>query len=156
MEKKKVLATRKGERLVKEDSSVAGLVLEGWEVKAIRAGKMSLQGAFIKYTTLQDGWSGFVLMGAHIEPLEQHKTQGYQRDPHRIRPLLMKHAQIVRWYQKIKEKGYTILPEVVYNGKFLKIEMTLGRGEKKFETKERVAEREWQREKSRIMKTNLR
>lgn len=155
MDKKKVLATRKGERLVKYDDAVAGLILEGWEVKAIRAGKMSLQGAFIKYMTYPNGSSGFALLGAHIEPLEQHKTQGYNPDPVRIRPLLMQKPQIIRWYQKIKEKGYTVLPEVVFNGRYLKIQITLGRGEKKYETKDRIAERDWQREKSRLMKNAL-
>lgn len=130
-----------------EERYECGLVLEGWEVKAIRAGRSHLTEA---YVIIRD--AELFLIGAHITPLASASTH-VTPDPTRTRKLLLKEAEIGRLIGKVERAGYTLVPlDLHYTRGRIKVEIGLAKGKKQHDKRATEREREWQREKQRVMK----
>ena len=126
----------------------AGLVLSGQEVKAIKSGKASLVGAYVKL--LHDKP---VLLGAKIAPY-QSKNAPPDYDSERIRALLMHRREIQRLIGKAQERRLTIVPIKLYNKKDrIKLEIGLAKSRRKYEKREKIREREEKRKMERALKT---
>ena len=125
----------------------AGLALQGWEVKALRAGRLQLKEG---YVLLKDGEA--YLFGAHIAPLPTTSTHVIA-DPTRLRKLLLHRRQIDGLVGAVERKGHTIVPLAMYwkNGK-AKLEIGLARGKKQHDKRADSRDRDWEREKGRLMK----
>jgi SsrA-binding protein len=130
-----------------EERHEAGLALQGWEVKALRAGRLQLKEG---YVLMKDGEAW--LFGAHISPLSTTSTHVIA-DPTRSRKLLLHRRQIDTLLGAVERKGYALVPLSVYwkNGK-AKVEIGLARGKKQHDKRADERDRDWQREKSRVMK----
>jgi SsrA-binding protein len=134
-----------------EERYEAGLVLEGWEVKAIRAGRAEIKEG---YVIIRDG--ALYLIGSHISPLPEASTH-VKPDPTRTRKLLLKGDEIKRLIGRVEQRGYTLVPlDLHYKNGRIKLEVGLGRGKQKADKRESEKQREWNREKRRIMKTRNR
>lgn len=121
----------------------AGIVLVGTEVKSIREGKASLQGAFCKFER-GELW----IHGMHIAPYEQGGR--WNVDPLRPRKLLLNKAELRKIERQLLEKGLTLLPLKLYFAKgYAKLEIGLARGKKLYDKREAIAERDTEREKQR-------
>jgi len=125
----------------------AGVALQGWEVKALRAGRLQLKEG---YVLLKDGEA--YLFGAHISPLSTTSTHVIA-DPTRSRKLLLHRRQIDSLVGAVERKGHTIVPLAMYwkNGK-AKLEIGLARGKKQHDKRADSRDRDWQREKGRLLK----
>jgi SsrA-binding protein len=125
----------------------AGLALEGWEVKSLRAGRVQLRDS---YVLLKDGEAW--LLGAHIVPLPAASTH-VQPDPDRTRKLLLHRREINSLIGTVERKGYTVVPTKLYwkKGK-AKAELALAQGKKQHDKRATEKERDWQRTKQRILK----
>ncbi|NIR29262.1 MAG: SsrA-binding protein SmpB [Gammaproteobacteria bacterium] len=125
----------------------AGLALEGWEVKALRAGRAQLQES---YVLLKHGEAW--LLGAHITPLPSVSTH-VEPDPRRTRKLLLHRDEIDRLVGAVERRGYTLVPTRLYwkHGR-AKVEIATARGKKKHDKRAAEKEREWQRQKERLLK----
>lgn len=125
----------------------AGLALQGWEVKALRAGRLQLKEG---YVLLKDGEA--FLLGAHISPLSTTSTHVIA-DPTRLRKLLLHRRQIDSLVGAVERKGHTIVPLAMYwkNGR-AKLEIGLARGKKQHDKRADSRDRDWEREKGRLMK----
>jgi SsrA-binding protein len=131
-----------------EERYEAGLVLEGWEVKAIRAGRAEIKEG---YVIVRDG--ALYLIGAHISPLPEASTH-VKPDPLRTRKLLLKQEEIKRLIGKVEQRGHTLVPlDMHYKNGRIKLEIGLGRGKQKADKRETEKKREWSREKQRLMKS---
>jgi SsrA-binding protein len=133
-----------------QETFEAGIVLSGPEVKSLREGRATLADAFGR---IRDGeiW----MEGLHIPPYEPAPVQGYQ--PTRPRKLLVHRDQIDRLASKTAEQGLTLIPLKVYFTRGLaKVEVGLGRGRRKYEKRQSIAEREHRREMERAMGTRRR
>jgi SsrA-binding protein len=130
-----------------EDRYEAGISLEGWEVKSLRAGKINLTEA---YVTLKGDEA--YLFGATISPLPTASTH-IQPDPMRTRKLLLHREELNRLIGLTERKGYTLVPLAMYwkRGR-AKVEIGLARGKKLHDKRADAKERDWQREKQRILK----
>ncbi|MEI6546679.1 MAG: SsrA-binding protein SmpB [Burkholderiales bacterium] len=134
-----------------EEKFEAGLVLEGWEVKAIRAGRAHLKEAYVIVRGAE-----LALLGAHISPLTAASTHVYP-DPTRTRKLLMHGHEIAKLIGKVERAGFTLVPlDLHYKGGRIKLEVGLAKGKKQFDKRDAEREREWQREKQRIVKSGTR
>ncbi|HEX9178766.1 MAG TPA: SsrA-binding protein SmpB [Burkholderiales bacterium] len=130
-----------------EERYEAGIALEGWEVKAIRDGKVQIKEAYVVVKD-EEVW----LMGAHITPLITASTH-VQPDPTRSRRLLLHAEEIRRLIGKTERAGYTLVPlDLHYKGGRIKIEVGLARGKKQHDKRETEKQREWEREKQRLMR----
>jgi SsrA-binding protein len=130
-----------------EERYEAGLVLEGWEVKAIRAGRVQLKEA---YVTLM-GAEPFVI-GMHISPLASSSTHVHP-DPTRSRKLLLNSEEIRKLIGKVEQKGYTLVPiDLHYTKGRVKISIGLAKGKKQHDKREVEKERDWQREQAQLMR----
>ena len=128
----------------------AGLVLEGWEVKAIRAGRVQLKEA---YVVVKKGevW----LLGCHISPLPTASTH-IKPDPVRTRKLLLHAEEIKRLIGKVERAGYTLVPLNLHYAKGrIKVEIGLAKGKKQHDKRAAEKEREWQREKARLVRSRI-
>ncbi len=125
----------------------AGIVLSGWEVKAIRAGRCQLAEG---YVVIREG--ELYLIGAHIGALESASTH-VKPDPTRTRKLLMHRDEIRRLIGKVEQRGFTLVPLNLHfrNGR-VKVEIALARGKKLHDKRDAESERDWQREKARLMR----
>ncbi len=133
-----------------EERYEAGIVLEGWEVKAIRAGRVQLKEA---YVTLKKGevW----LIGCHVSPLPTASTH-VKPDPTRSRKLLLHAEEIKRLIGKVERAGYTLVPlDLHYRKGRIKLEIGLAKGKKLHDKRAAKKEREWQREKARLIRQRL-
>jgi len=130
-----------------EERFEAGLVLHGWEVKSLRAGRAQLKES---YVILKDGEAW--LFGAHISPLTSASTH-VNPDPVRTRKLLLHKPELNRLIGHVERKGYTLIPLALYwkRGR-AKLEIGLARGKKQHDKRAAEKEKDWQREKQRIMK----
>ncbi|TVP83457.1 SsrA-binding protein SmpB [Thioalkalivibrio sp.] len=130
-----------------EDRLEAGLVLEGWEVKSLRDGRAQLSES---YVLLRNGEAW--LFGAHVTPLPTASTHIHP-DPSRTRKLLLQHSEINRLIGAVERKGYTLVPLSLYwkRGK-AKLEIGLAKGKKEYDKRAVDKERDWQRERGRILK----
>jgi SsrA-binding protein len=134
-----------------EDRYEAGLALEGWEVKAIRAGRVQLKEA---YVTVKDG--ALYLFGSHISPLATASTH-IVPDPVRTRKLLLHAAEIDKLIGKVQRAGYTLMPlDMHYKNGRIKLEIGLAKGKKQHDKRDTEREREATREAQRAMKKERR
>lgn len=130
-----------------EEKYEAGIVLEGWEVKAIRAGKVQIKEA---YVIVQHG--EIYLIGCHITPLGAASTH-VRPDATRTRKLLLRGAQIAKLIGKVERAGYTLVPlDMHYTRGRIKVEIGLAKGKKQYDKREAEKARDWAREKARIMR----
>lgn len=130
-----------------EERHEAGLVLEGWEVKAVRAGRAQLKEA---YVVILGG--ELVLIGAHISPLATASTHVHP-DPVRSRKLLMHAHEIDKLVGQVERAGYTLVPlDLHYTRGRIKLAVGLAKGKKQHDKRETEREREWQREKQRVLR----
>jgi SsrA-binding protein len=130
-----------------EERFEAGLVLEGWEVKAIRAGRANLKEAYVVVKNQE-----IVLLGAHISPLTTASTH-VRADPTRTRKLLMHREEINRLVGKVERAGYTLAPiNLHYRDGRIKLEIGLAKGKKQFDKRATIKEREWNREQQRLVR----
>lgn len=130
-----------------EERYEAGLVLAGWEVKAIRAGRAQLAEA---YVIVKD--SALWLIGAHISPLATASSHVHP-DPVRTRKLLLHAAEVRRLIGKVEQRGHTLVPLNLHFSKGrIKLEIALGKGKLKHDKRASEREREWQREKQRVLR----
>ena len=128
-----------------EERLEAGLALEGWEVKAIRAGRANLKEA---YVVVKNG--EIVLIGAHITPLSTASTH-VRADPTRTRKLLLHREEINRLVGKVERAGYTLAPlNLHYKAGRIKLEIGLAKGKKQHDKRQSIKEREWNREQQRL------
>ena len=134
-----------------EDRYEAGLVLQGWEVKAIRDGRVQLKES---YVIVRDG--ELFLLGMHVSPLPTASTHVHP-DAMRTRKLLLKAEEISKLIGKVEQRGYTLVPlNLHYKNGRIKLDFALGRGKKLFDKRDSSREKDWQREKERIMKHDTR
>jgi SsrA-binding protein len=133
-----------------EERYEAGIALEGWEVKAIRAGRVQLKEAYV----VVKGGEVF-LIGAHISPLLTASTH-VRPDPVRTRKLLLRAEEIRRLIGKVERAGYTLVPiNLHYTKARIKLEVALARGKKQHDKRAAEKEREWNREKQRLMRVKV-
>ena len=133
-----------------EEKLEAGLVLEGWEVKSIRAGRVQLKEA---YVILKDGevW----LLGCHISPLTTASTH-VKPDPVRTRKLLLHEREIARLIGKVERAGYALVPLNMHFAKGrVKLEIGLAKGKKQYDKRESEKQKDWEREKARLMRDKM-
>ncbi len=131
-----------------EERFEAGLALEGWEVKAIRAGRVQIKEA---YVILRGG--EVFLIGCHISPLPTASTH-VQPDPVRTRKLLLHAAEISKLIGKVERAGYALVPLDLHYGKGrVKLAIGLAHGKKQHDKRETEKKRDWDREKQRLMRT---
>lgn len=131
-----------------EQDFEAGLVLEGWEVKSMRAGRVQLKES---YVTINKG--ELFLVGAHISPLTSASTH-VEANPVRSRKLLMKAYEINRLIGQVERAGYTLVPLDLYwmRGR-AKLKIGLAKGKKQHDKRASIKDRDWQRDKQRILKS---
>lgn len=133
-----------------EEKYEAGLVLEGWEVKAIRAGRANIKEAYI----IVRGEEIFIL-GMHITPLASASTH-IKADPTRTRKLLLHGAEIARLIGKVERAGFTLVPlDLHYSKGRVKAEIGLAKGKKQYDKREDEKKRDWEREKQRLMRVKM-
>jgi SsrA-binding protein len=134
-----------------EERYEAGLALEGWEAKAIRAGRAQLKEA---YVVIKNG--EIFLIGSHISPLAAASTH-VSPDPVRTRKLLLHAEEIAKLIGKVERAGYALVPlDLHYTKGRIKLEIGLARGKKQFDKREADKTRDWEREKNQLMKAQRR
>jgi len=130
-----------------EERYEAGLVLEGWEVKAIRAGRAQIKEAYV----ILQGAEPFIV-GMHLSPLPTASTH-VKPDPTRSRKLLLNAEEIRRLIGKVEQRGYTLVPlDLHYTKGRVKLAVGLAKGKKQHDKREAEKDREWQRERERLMR----
>ncbi len=130
-----------------EERYEAGLVLEGWEVKSIRAGRVQIKEAYVIIKNAEM-W----LIGCHISPLTTASTHIHP-DPVRTRKLLLHTREIGKLIGKVERAGYALVPLNLHFTKGrIKLEIGLAKGKKQFDKRESEKERDWVREKARIIR----
>jgi SsrA-binding protein len=130
-----------------EEKFEAGMALEGWEVKAIRDGRVQLRDA---YVIVRGGelW----LLGCNVTPLPTVSTH-FHPDPTRTRKLLMHAKQIDRLIGAVERSGYALIPlDMHYSKGRIKLEIGLAKGKKQHDKRQTDKERDWQRERQRLMR----
>ena len=130
-----------------EEKFEAGITLEGWEVKSIRAGRVQLKEA---YVIVKSGeiW----MVGMHLTPLQTASTH-VQADPTRTRKLLLHRHQIDKLIGKVERAGYTLLPlDLHYTRGRVKAEIGLAKGKKQFDKRADEKDKDWKREQNRLLK----
>lgn len=126
----------------------AGIVLSGTEVKSLRMGKCSVKEAFIR---IENG--EMYLYGMHISPYE--KGNIFNKDPLRVRKLLLHKKEIEKIYGKMREKGITVVPlKVYFSGSLAKVEIGLAKGKKLYDKREDIARKDQNREAQREWKAS--
>ncbi len=129
----------------------AGLALLGWEVKALRAGRLQLAEGYVIVKN-EEAW----LIGAHITPLNSASTH-VLADPTRTRKLLLKRRELDHLVGAVERKGYTLVPLAMYwkDGR-AKLEVALARGKQAHDKRASEKDRDWQREKARTLRARNR
>ena len=130
-----------------EEKFEAGLSLDGWEVKAIRAGRAQIKEA---YVVVKDG--EILMIGAHITPLISASTH-VKADPTRTRKLLLHRSEINRLVGQVERAGYTLVPlNLHYSKGRVKLDVGLAKGKKQYDKRATIKEREWAREQQRLIR----
>ena len=130
-----------------EERFEAGIALEGWEVKAIRAGRVQIKEA---YVVVSDG--ELFLIGSHISALPSASTH-VTPDPTRTRKLLLHASEINRLIGSVERAGYTLLPlNMHYKDSRVKVEIGLAKGKKQYDKRQDEKEKAWRREQQRLMR----
>ncbi len=131
-----------------EERYEAGLMLEGWEVKSIRAGRAQITEA---YVVVRD--SALWLIGAHVSPLptaSAHVTP----NPTRTRKLLLHAEEIRKLIGKVEQRGYTLIPlDLHYKGGRIKLEIGLAKGKQQHDKRATERDKQWQRDKQRLVRS---
>ena len=128
----------------------AGISLAGTEVKSLRMGKCSVKESFIR---IENG--EVILYGMHISPYE--KGNIFNKDPLRVRKLLLHRAEINRLLAKATEKGYTLVPlQVYFKGSLVKVEVGMARGKKLYDKRDDISKKDQKREIEREFKQTFR
>ena len=131
-----------------EEKLEAGIALQGWEVKAIRAGRAQLKEA---YVVVKDG--EIVLLGAHVTPLPTASTH-VRADPTRTRKLLLHAEELRKLVGKVQRSGYTLVPlDLHWTRGRAKLEVGLAKGKKQHDKRATLKKKEWEREKGRLLRT---
>lgn len=131
-----------------EDTFEAGLALEGWEVKSLRAGNGQLAEAYVQIRK-DEAW----LIGAHIAPLTSSSTHK-KADPTRSRKLLLHRQELDRLIGNVERKGYSLVPlDLHWTRGRAKLLVGLAKGKKQHDKRAATKDRDWQRQKARILKS---
>lgn len=131
-----------------DDKYEAGISLVGTEVKSLRAGQVNLKDSFC---SIKDG--EIFANGIHISPYE--KGNIFNRDPRRVRKLLMHKREILKLFSLVSQKGYTLIPLSLYfKDSKVKVEIGLCRGKKLYDKRDSEAEKQANRDSERVRKTN--
>jgi len=133
-----------------EERYEAGIVLQGWEVKAIRAGQVQLPDG---YVVIRDGelW----LIGLRINALRTASTHVHP-EPDRTKKLLMSKDEIRRLIGKVEQKGFTLVPlDLHYKGGRVKVEIALAKGKAQHDKRETEKKRDWEKERGRLMRHKI-
>jgi len=131
-----------------EDRLEAGLALQGWEVKSMRAGKAQLTDSFVIF---RDGEAW--LLGSHVTPLNTVSTHVIA-EPKRTRKLLMNRREIDRLIGLVERKGYTLIAlELYWSKSRAKLAVGLAKGKKQHDKRAAIKEREWNREQQRLLRS---
>ena len=129
-----------------EERFEAGIVLSGWEVKSLRAGKGQLTDSYVIF---KDGEAW--LLGSQIQPLETASTH-FVSDPSRTRKLLLHSRELSKLQESVDQKGYTVVATALYWKRHLvKCEVALAKGKRQHDKRETEKERDWNREKQRVL-----
>ena len=129
-----------------EDKYEAGIVLEGWEVKAIRDNRVNIKEA---YVIIQKG--EIYLLGCHITPLGSASTH-INPDNIRTRKLLLNHDEIAKLIGKVERSGFTLVPlDMHFSKGKIKCEIGLAKGKKQYDKRQAEKEKDWNREKKQIL-----
>lgn len=151
------MAKEKGSRLIAnnkkayhdyfiEETYEAGIVLHGTEVKSLRMGKCSIKESFVRIENEE-----VYIYGMHISPYE--KGNIFNRDPLRVKKLLLHKSEIRKMKGKIAEKGYTLVPlKVYFNRSLVKVEIGLAKGKKLYDKRQDIAKKDQRREAERDFK----
>lgn len=130
-----------------EEKLEAGLVLEGWEVKAIRGGRANIKEAYVMLRGEE-----VVVIGMHISPLASASTH-VKTDPVRTRKLLLHAKEIARLIGKVERAGYALVPlDLHFSKGRIKMEIGLAKGKKQYDKREDEKKKDWEREKQRLMR----
>ena len=130
-----------------EETYEAGVVLAGWEIKAIRAGQVQLTDG---YVVIRDG--ELYLIGCRINALRSASTH-VNPEADRTKKLLMKKDEIRRLVGKVEQRGFTLVPlNLHYKGGLVKVEIALAKGKAQHDKRETEKQRDWDREKGRLMR----
>jgi len=133
-----------------EEKFEAGIVLQGWEVKAIRAGRANIKES---YVVIRSG--EVFIFGMHITALLEASTH-VNPDPIRTRKLLLHADQISKLIGQVERAGYTLLPlNLHYTHGRIKVEIGLAKGKKQHDKRETEKDRDWNREKARLMRVKV-
>lgn len=133
-----------------EDRFEAGIALEGWEVKAIRAGRVQIKEAYV----VLKGAEVFVI-GMHVSALPTASTH-VNPDPLRTRKLLLHAEEIRKLIGKVERAGYALVPINLHYAKGrIKLEIGLAKGKKQYDKREAEKQKDWQREKQRLVRAKL-
>ena len=125
----------------------AGLILEGWEVKSLRAGKVQLVDSYVLLKN-NEAW----LLGSLITPLGTVSTH-ITPDPRRTRKLLLNRSELNKLIGLVERKGYALIPLALYwKNNRVKMSIALARGKKLYDKRQTERDRDWQREKQRLSK----
>lgn len=151
------MAKEKGSRLIAnnkkayhdyfiEETYKAGIALHGTEVKSLRMGKCSIKESFVRIENEE-----VYIYGMHISPYE--KGNIFNRDPLRVKKLLLHKSEIRKMKGKIAEKGYTLVPlKVYFNRSLVKVEIGLAKGKKLYDKRQDIAKKDQRREAERDFK----
>lgn len=151
------MAKEKGSRLIAnnkkayhdyfiEETYEAGIALHGTEVKSLRMGKCSIKESFVRIENEE-----VYIYGMHISPYE--KGNIFNRDPLRVKKLLLHKSEIRKMKGKIAEKGYTLVPlKVYFNRSLVKVEISLAKGKKLYDKRQDIAKKDQRREAERDFK----
>jgi len=132
-----------------EETFEAGLVLEGWEVKSLREGRIQLDQSYVIIKNNE-----VYLLGALINPLQTVSTH-FEPDPQRTRKLLLKKREISKLIGQVERKGYTLVPlSLHWKNNRIKLDIGLAKGKKLHDKRATEKDRDWQREKQRAFKGN--
>lgn len=123
-----------------EETYEAGIVLHGTEVKSLRMGKASIKESYMR---IENG--EMYIYGMHISPYE--KGNIFNKDPLRVRKLMLHKSEIMKLNGKLAEKGYTLVPlQVYFKGSHVKVEIGLGKGKKLYDKRQDIAKKDQRRE----------
>ena len=133
-----------------EERYEAGMVLEGWEVKAIRAGRANIKEAYVVMQQAEP-----TVIGMHISPLPT-ASKHVKPDPTRTRKLLLNAEEIRKLIGKVEQKGYTLVPlDLHYTQGRVKMAVGLAKGKKQHDKREAEKQRDWQREQAQLMRRKV-
>ncbi|WP_281169771.1 SsrA-binding protein SmpB [Thauera linaloolentis] len=133
-----------------EERHEAGIVLEGWEVKAIRAGRANIKESYVIIRNEE-----IFLFGMHISPLTTASSH-VRHDPVRTRKLLLHKKEIARLIGKVERAGFALVPlDLHYVKGRIKLEIGLAKGKKLHDKREDEKKKDWDREKQRLMRTQV-